>query len=912
MTTGNSAVESSDKEASQHPSSTIFLSFNGQDQRFPFLLAEFLTLHGIRCYNYRKESQLELDWRRNTIRRLDQSKALVFFHNRFSDAENVDTGNTLGEVLLALNQKLPIYLLRDANLPWRESRLSKMEEFNGLTGASEVYDPDGSVWEIGQMLLRRLRADLGFPIVVPLQNTGCLVDCAKIAIAPRAATSGLLRAVAERGKLLVDVFGARHCGKTFLISDVIPSLRKVLAPHCLGIFAFRLRERAENMRNKSTANSVGKLVPEFARFSRAVSQWFERIDDYGLRREEQKTQNGRLLAENMWRFLSNKCREGQYWTLVIDNFHWARAYPEFQWLFEQVAEAGNASPLRLIFTTVRRVDDWWADSEYFEAIRADNACSSNEIVGLVQAHFANTNPKAKPSEKLMVLLQSRLAQRYHAGDVDEILKRELNRLPDGTVDAAHLSKASFQISDQSAETMLQGLSKNEKTILLATTLFWDGMPKAALRYFPISNRKSIAKITEQLERKLGLLEPVVGGGLRLNERNRAVLTDFLLHDDQGKLLKKLHRCAASYYKSMHGQKASRMIPSDEVAAYVEEFCHVSQAEDFKIAAARVTTWDFQLSPVSGYLLRFGRALDVRRYRIFLQERLDDAVERWINFYQLGLACTRLHAEKYLDESIAAHVRGLELAEKAERAKNRPMRMDKEIVAALRLNSLKGASLLYLGLARCRREFSWSDGLEDMRKALELNIGRPLEGNNRGHLAAQLARAIRLRWITRENRSWESASKAINTIGGQELDILKVDSDLEATPLSREIIRNLAIAVDLNEKAGDRRSALFWANELAVACHRFHSDMPPVWRTSTPFELLSKALEIAHRLGDAIIQRCCQQNLAELFLDKGQWSDALTHCEAALGIARRTADEEGIQETERLLERVHREQIRAPQ
>ena len=63
------------------------------------------------------------------------------------------------------------------------------------------------------------------------------------------------------------------------------------------------------------------------------------------------------------------------------------------------------------------------------------------------------------------------------------------------------------------------------------------------------------------------------------------------------------------------------------------------------------------------------------------------------------------------------------------------------------------------------------------------------------------------------------------------------------------------------------------------------------------------------LGDAIIQRFCHQNLAELSLDQSRWSEAMTHCEAALSIARRTADEEGIQELKRLLERVHYEQQR---
>ncbi|HTX22097.1 MAG TPA: hypothetical protein VMD27_09620 [Candidatus Aquilonibacter sp.] len=83
---------------------------------------------------------------------MEQSGALVFFHNQFSDSENIDTGNTLGELLLALNHKLPIYLLRDKNLPWLDSKLSKMSEFAGLSSGSEEYDPKGSVWKI---MLRR-------------------------------------------------------------------------------------------------------------------------------------------------------------------------------------------------------------------------------------------------------------------------------------------------------------------------------------------------------------------------------------------------------------------------------------------------------------------------------------------------------------------------------------------------------------------------------------------------------------------------------------------------------------------------------------------------------------------------------------------------------------------------------------
>ena len=172
----------------------------------------------------------------------------------------------------------------------------------------------------------------------------------------------------------------------------------------------------------------------------------------------------------------------------------------------------------------------------------------------------------------------------------------------------------------------------------------------------------------------------------------------------------LHRRAADYFREIAADqenwKSFRVIEPQ-----LFEFEHRMLAKDTLTAAKLMNELDFQFPPKTSYLFTWGNVQRAKEMRARLVPLLVDEELCWMNFYQLGLAYTRLGE---ISDAIAAHENALALAE------------------SIGVQDKIGATLLYLGLAHFHNS-AFEQAIQYYLQALPLNKDTNLEGNTLGHL-----------------------------------------------------------------------------------------------------------------------------------------------------------------------------------
>ncbi|MCA9902968.1 MAG: tetratricopeptide repeat protein [Anaerolineae bacterium] len=283
----------------------------------------------------------------------------------------------------------------------------------------------------------------------------------------------------------------------------------------------------------------------------------------------------------------------------------------------------------------------------------------------------------------------------------------------------------------------------------------------------------------------------------------------------------LHKRAAEYYRQMRVSQ-SEWKSLNSVEPQLIEFEHLLLAGDYSQAAQLMNEIDLQLPPKTSFLFGIGHIERAQLMREQLRDRQLEPDMQWMNLYQLGLAHTRLGN---LDQAQAAHQQGLQVAE------------------ALADLEKQGISLVYLGLVYYHLQH-FDQAIETYQRALPLNAGKQIEGNNLGHLGNAYAGLGQL---------------------------------TEAVPY-------LERAVDLNRQLDDKRSLAFWLGRLGDV-HRRLSQQHLERATRN----IEDGIAIASQIGDSTVEVYHLRSLGAMYAQSGQDERAIETFERALVAAQTIGD-----------------------
>ncbi|HLX40326.1 MAG TPA: tetratricopeptide repeat protein [Ktedonobacteraceae bacterium] len=326
----------------------------------------------------------------------------------------------------------------------------------------------------------------------------------------------------------------------------------------------------------------------------------------------------------------------------------------------------------------------------------------------------------------------------------------------------------------------------------------------------------------------------------------------------------LEKRAASYYTHLRLPKEQWVSLSD-IEAQLREFEHLVHAEEYEAAAQLINTIDLQISPASSYLFQWGHVKRARDMRERLMHKIQTPELQWINWYQLGLAYTRLGET---EKAIYAHNHAVDIARR------------------LRDTSKEGISLIYLGLVYFHKEM-YDQAIEYFQQALPMNHNKPIEGNNLGHLGNAYASIgqidVALDYLQR-------ASNLCRDIGDQRSEAFWLGRLGDAYHQSghlEEAMASLQQALTLTQIIGDKQIKVYHLSSLGdiyVSLKQFDEAI----------NLYREAISLAHEIGDQLNKAMISWNLGLLYADKDlaqaialmsarveyekelQWADAEVH------------------------------------